>query len=674
MNSGEHRADPGATERVLRRLVIFFTLTALFSAGLATYFFATMGPIDPLQDAFFPLSIALDLLALFLIWRSVAHTRVRWLDPIWSKTRARLFRNRVAGIVVRVRVFPRETVSVLWNGLSWRFGVLVLGMVAYGVSLGLYVQQAPSRYVYAAWLTGLGAFLLAYAPERLPRPALSAREVLALLVLLGVGFGLRFYRLTTLPLQVHGDMASVGLQARAILRGDFPGWFALGWATIPMWGFAPEALTMRVFGDSLFGLRMSAVLGGMLSLLGVYMLGREGWSPRVGLFALAALAVDAAHIHFSRIPSYIDPVPWAVWALYFVVRGLKRRSPTAWALGGVCTAIAVNMYFSGRLLIPILTVFILYMFLFHTALLRQNKEGITAFVLGFLFTFGPMAVVVAQEFPTYMSRARFVMLTDPGVYQHLLSKYQAVSLREVLLEQVQRTFLTYQYYGDTSTQFGYPHPMLNPWLAPFFVIGAGVATGRLRHEGNFLLASWTLLGLVIGSVLTVDAPFWPRLVIILPANALLTALGMNWIVTILGERSRWRRKLLILIMVGILAGVGWQNWRVYAQEAGQRVGTNDFAARYMMNLGERPACYVRGQHSLSEREFRFLLRGRSDIEIDPVAWEEGARDCASVKGVVVALESERYLVEIIAATYPGGRLEEVQGPTGQPRLIIYHMP
>lgn len=674
MNENPYTSTAAREDRSLRLWVIFLTVTALITATIATYFFATVGPVDPLRDTFFSLAIALDLLAVFLIWRGVAHTRVSWLEPLAAFGRTRVLRNEAAGITAVVRTFPRETVAVFWGGRLWRYVFLLLGTLSYGASMGLFIQHAPLRYVYVTWLAGVLAVLVAYLPERVPRPGLSAGEIVAVLGLLGLGFALRFYHLTILPMKVHGDMASVGLQARAILNGDFPGWFSLGWATIPMWGFAHEALTMRVFGDSLFGLRMSAVLGGMMSLLGVYMLGREGWSPRVGLLALAALTVDVVHIHFSRIPSYIDPVPWAVWALYFVVRGLHRRSPTAWALAGVCTAPALNMYFSGRLLGFVIAAFLLYLLLFRRTLMWQNREGLVAFILAFLFTLGPMLPVIVAHLSDYLSRARYVMLTDPGVYQHLLTKYQAASLREILLEQTQRTFLTFQYYGDTSTQFGYTHPMLNPWLAPFFLLGVGVATGRLRHEGNFVLAVWLMLGLILGSVLTVDAPFWPRLVILLPANALAVALGMNWLLTILGERAPLRRQLLAVVLVAILAWAGWQNWHTYVREFRTQAGDNDFAARYILSLGERPACYVRGEHSLREREFLFLLRGRADMEIDPAQWQEGADACASRHGVVVALVRDRHTVDLIVSAYPGGQLDEVHDAAGRPRLVVYRLP
>ena len=651
------------------------TVLALLAGAAATIFFATVGPVDPLRDVYYSLAVALDLLSIFLMWKAVSTFIPSWLQGFTPAEIVRVVYNpRVATtIVVRIRRAQPQPRAALFGGPRWRRILFGIGILAYLLSLLLFGKLGNTPWTYLAWGVGVVGVLGTFVSRpRRPRH-ISWGEVVTLMLVLGVAFVLRIYRLSSLPLQVHGDMASVGLQARRILQGDFDGWFSLGWATIPMWGYVHEVLTMRVWGDTLFGLRMSAVLAGTFSLLGVYLLGKEAWDEPVGWLALAIGTVDAVFIHFSRIPSYIDPVPWMVWSLYFFVRGYRKGSSLAWALSGSTAAVAVNMYFSGRILAPIVLLVGLYLFLFHRKRLVENREGLIAYGAAFLVTFGPMALIALNDLPDYMSRFQHVTLTDPGVYTHLLNKYQASSLREVILAQIQRTFLTFQYYGDTSTQFGYPHPMLNPWLAPFFLIGVGIVTGRLRHVGNFLLTTWLLLALVLGSVLTVDAPFWPRLVVILPANALVTAIGMRWMLSLAGNRLRLRGGIALLLLI-LIAWAGWLNWQTYTRYALSRVGENDFTARFILTLGERPACYLDGDHTLQEREFQFLLRGRSDIEITSDSWTEDVAECVKRHGVIVALGSQQERVQIIARMYPGGTLEEVRGPTGAPRLIVYWLP
>ncbi len=665
----------GSTPPKGRKKQRLLTVLALGAAGIATAFFATAGPVDPLRDTFFSLAIALDLLSIFLIWQALPLGTPWWLqgEEEWPHTTVRVEHPR-ARIRVRIRRALPETVNVLWGQSSTRFLLLLAAILAYGMTMLLFALRGSHPLVWGTWITGLILFCLAYIPTPRGRPRLTW-ETIGVLALLVVGWELRVYRLTDLPLQHHGDMASVGLQARALLRGEGPGWFSLGWATIPAWGFAHEALTLRLFGDSLLGLRMSAVLGGMISLLGVYALGKEGWIGRVGFLALAALTVDIVHIHFSRIPSYIDPLPWGVWGLYFLLRGYHRRAPWAWGLSGIALAVAMNMYFSGRLFLLVTLLFLPYLFIFHRESMRENREGVVVLLLGFLIGLGPMLLVILRHYGEYASRARFVLLTDPGVYHHLLQKYQATTFREVLLEQLQRTFLVFQYYGDTSTQFGWPHPMLPPLLAPFFLLGIGVATGKLRHEGNMLLSLWMITGLIVGSVLTVDAPFWPRLVVITPASALAVALGMVWLSEVGGLTPSPRRTAMwLLLFLGLIAVAGASSWKEYTRTYTAHAGVNDFTARIILTFGDRPACYVRGPHRLDEREFRFLLHNREDLEIRPERLEEDADRCAAHHGIVVAAPEQEGIVERIARMYPGGHMEAIQTPDGSVRVLVYHLP
>ncbi len=665
---------PERTTSVPRKIWAL-TAVSLIAGASATAFFATVGPVDPLRDVYFSLAVALDLISIFLMWKAVATYIPPWLQGVSPLEIVRIVHNEQAAttVVIRIRRFHTPQVTVIFGGTRRRRALLALGLIAYLAALAIFWRQGNNAWTYLTWGVGVLSVFAAYTSRPAAPRHIAWRKVLTLLSLLGIAFALRVYHLTTLPLQVHGDMASVGLQARQILHHEFDGWFSLGWATIPMWGYIHEVLTMKLWGDTLFGLRMSAVLAGTFSLLGVYMLGKEAWDEQVGWLALAVGAIDAVHIHFSRIPSYIDPVPWAVWSFYFLLRGYRRRTPMAWVAAGITTAIATNMYFSGRVLIPIVALWAIYLLIFHRKQLAENKEGIIAYLIAFFVTFGPMIIVALRDFPAYISRANHVMITDPGVYTHLLNKYQASTLREIFFAQVQRTLLTFQYYGDTSTQFGYPHPMLNPWLAPFFLLGVGIITGRLRHPGNFLLTTWILLSLLLGSILTVDAPFWPRLVIILPANALTISIGMRWTLSVLKDHPR-TRALIALLLILLILWAGWLNWHTYTREALTHVGENDFTARFILTLKDRPACYLRGEHTLQEREFQFLLHGRQDMEIAPDTWTEDLQRCVQHHGVIVAPVTQQARVNIIVHMYPGGRLEEVRAPAGEPRLLIYWLP
>ena len=89
----------------------------------------------------------------------------------------------------------------------------------------------------------------------------------------------RLYHLGTLPYNLDGDYADFGIQARAIALGEEKRLFAYGWAIIPMMGYMPAALTMKIAGTGLTGLYLSGVIEGLLAIVAVYLLGPTSSVP-----------------------------------------------------------------------------------------------------------------------------------------------------------------------------------------------------------------------------------------------------------------------------------------------------------------------------------------------------------------------------------------------------------
>jgi hypothetical protein len=131
-------------------------------------------------------------------------------------------------------------------------------------------------------------------------------------------------------LNVDGDFADVGLQARALATGQQQQIFAYGWAAIPILGYLPSALTMMVFGTGLAGLNASGLVEGLLIIIGVYLLGRDLFHARVGLFAAALLTIS--YTPRCRPQSCIVTVVFLVFIFYFLLIGLREGR---WALSPV---------------------------------------------------------------------------------------------------------------------------------------------------------------------------------------------------------------------------------------------------------------------------------------------------------------------------------------------------
>jgi 4-amino-4-deoxy-L-arabinose transferase-like glycosyltransferase len=112
---------------------------------------------------------------------------------------------------------------------------------------------------------------------------------------------IRMAVLTEHPYPWSGDEASIGMEARRILNGENTNWFSTGWAGQPNVSFLPTLVSMVIFWDSIVAVKMVSVITGALSILALYLLGREWFGREVALIASGFVVAYPFHLQFSRI-------------------------------------------------------------------------------------------------------------------------------------------------------------------------------------------------------------------------------------------------------------------------------------------------------------------------------------------------------------------------------------
>ncbi len=174
----------------------------------------------------------------------------------------------------------------------------------------------------------------------------KSKSLWLLVLILIIAGGLRLYHLTELPPGLYPDEAMNGNNALETLNSG----------SSPLFGgkvFYPEnngreglfiniqALSLKIWetvspsGTSSaqisegrpWALRFPSAIFGIFTVLGLYFLGKEFFSKRVGLLAAFFLATSFWHINFSRIGFRAIMAPFfLVWALYFFLRAIRRDS------------------------------------------------------------------------------------------------------------------------------------------------------------------------------------------------------------------------------------------------------------------------------------------------------------------------------------------------------------
>lgn len=406
------------------------------------------------------------------------------------------------------------------------------------------VTESDNEWITSTWLARLwqrgGDFVL-------------------LAVLIAGALVLRLPNLTSLPYVVHGDEASNGEQALRWLTGDVPSLLSVGWYGLPMGGYGLAALVMRIAGADLYGLRLSSVLIGVLSILLLYALAHEVAGRRVAFVAAGLMAVANSHIQWSRMGiHYIHAPAVILFTLWMLVRALRRNSAVAAVAAGVGLSLALQVYFSARIVFAIVPLFLVGLFLLNRRVLNGCGGEIGWLALGALVACGPLVVYFLTDTGALVGRAQEVLILNgtPYMQGHLQTLFGTDDLGTILKRQLAAVPLLVSGLADQSEQYGAHYTMEDPLVAGLMLIGFWLALLRLRRPLHLLLVLWVVGTLIFGGVLTIDMPWWPRLLAMLPALCLLAAMALE----------RLLRLLESMLTVGVawLAGLGRCNsrWRL----------------------------------------------------------------------------------------------------------------
>jgi hypothetical protein len=258
--------------------------------------------------------------------------------------------------------------SVRWLS-SWVYrhplrALSVIGGVTCASVAGWLARQRATTADFSdllwLWLIGVGWFLLAFMPPasvqgmwaRLIRWVRSHRgELAGLAALLAAALAVRAVDLEHIPTNLGGDEGTQGVAALELLGPPLGNPFSTGWFSVPTMSFLAWGLSMRLFGESVAGLRALSALVGTLTVLTTSLLARELWGRRVAWLAAVALTCSHFHVHFSRLGSnQIADGLFVTLALYLFVCGMRSRREITFALAGAVMGLGWYGYFGARLI------------------------------------------------------------------------------------------------------------------------------------------------------------------------------------------------------------------------------------------------------------------------------------------------------------------------------------
>jgi 4-amino-4-deoxy-L-arabinose transferase-like glycosyltransferase len=420
------------------------------------------------------------------------------------------------------------------------------------------------------WLIGVAWFLLAFvrgsslASTRAPLLVVRLarwlrdhwRDAAGLAALLSLALVVRAVDLEHIPANLGGDEGTQGVAAIELLGPPLGNPFATGWFSVPTMSFLAYGIALRVFGETVAGLRALSALVGTVTVLTTFLLARELWGRRVAWMMGIALACCHYHIHFSRLGSnQIFDGLFMTLALWLFVRALRSKSRLLFALTGVVTGLGWYTYFGARLVGIILAVYLAWRVIVEYRFVARYGRLLLISLCAALVVLAPLLVYYVDRPADLVSRSRQVSIFASG----WLEREQQITGRSamsLLLEQFWKAISAFNYTLDPTFWYHSSVPLLDFVGGGLFVLGLVWAMAHCRGPANGLLLIWFWLALGLGWVLTENPPSSQRMTVIAPALAVLIGLGLDWLM-VLGRN-------ILGPVATTVRGPEWRPWNYVA--------------------------------------------------------------------------------------------------------------
>jgi len=439
---------------------------------------------------------------------------------------------------------------------------------------------------------------------------LLSSPLFLLVVVVIIATFLRLNNLATVPPGLYPDEAMNGNNALEALRtGDFRVFYPENNGREGLF-INIQALSVAVFGNEPWALRVVSALFGILTVIGVYLATREllNGHPRKELVALAAaffVATSFWHLNFSRIGFRAIMAPaFLTWSVYFLVKSFNRavrkrpvsdgETPAAAdtqplnaykvgfgalllsAVGGLLYGLGMHSYLAYRATPLVICAIVFMYWKWRMLSLKQIVPLFAVFVVTALVAFAPLGIYFIQHPQDFMGRTSQV------------SVFASLTPVKDFLFNIVKTVASFYIIGDFNWRHnvaGSPH--LYWFVALLFTLGVAVGCARVfkkRLEAHEKLLFWTALVWIAVAALPVvisneGIPHALRSILMIPPVFMLAGLGVLWAYEALCSRIK-PQVLAMLVGFIIAVLVGQVHAQYFVRWASNPHVADAFASRY----------------------------------------------------------------------------------------------
>jgi len=357
------------------------------------------------------------------------------------------------------------------------------------------------------------------------------RYALALGATTLVALALRVIAIDRLPPGLYHDEAQNGLDALRVLAGARPLFFEANNGREPLYIYSVAAI-IAALGRSPGAIRLTSALWGTAFVPLAYLLSRELYNDRVGLWSAALAATTVWSLNLSRVGfRAVSMLPIAAAGLWCLVRALHRRRCALAVFAGALLGLTLYTYLAARLVLLIVVL------LAVVGYRRGRRDfwwrGWLLLIVGYVFIAAPMIGYLGAHLAEATRRAAQVSILNPQINQG--------DLLGTLWRHIWRTLGLFFWRGDFIPRHNVPlRPVFDPLLGIAFCVGLMriVRESWQRFEAQLCLL-W-LVVMLLPTVLAEGAPHMLRASGVLPVLFVFPAAGFDWLWGELGSQLRWR--------------------------------------------------------------------------------------------------------------------------------------
>jgi 4-amino-4-deoxy-L-arabinose transferase-like glycosyltransferase len=292
-----------------------------------------------------------------------------------------------------------------------------------------------------------------------------------------------------------------------------------GFYAEPMLLVAYRAIFVKIFGYSIFAVRISSVLLSVISIPFLYYFGRELWNKRIAaiasvIFAFTPLLLNYSHYAYGMTvvyPGVCIPLAVFVWAI-------KTKSLLGYYMAGCLSGVFFYMAFPARL-VPVL-LGLLGILLGLLPIFRKGRMPTITLITGGLLALIPWFVKINENIGVLSQF--FIFSKKPETVE------QGMMLGTILSKTFMSIVHPIRYIAPFPGHFIEDY-LYEPIVGVAFFVGFWICILEFKkhRQGTFLIISYAAFNLLGGALSNQSRPSDTRLLAMVPFVAIVAAIGIT---------------------------------------------------------------------------------------------------------------------------------------------------